>query len=212
MSPAGPAPRVFLVDDHPAVREGLRLLLAQSGIEVCGEAGDAAGALETVRGAAPDLVMVDLSLGEESGLTLLRALGGAAPGVPLLVYSMHEDPFHVQQAFAAGAAGYVTKREVASLLAHAVGEIRAGRRYTSPRAAQALAAAPPAAGRPEALSPRELEVYRLLGEGYSTHAIAEALGVSRRTVESFYARILEKLGVPGMEALRRRAAADRQRK
>lgn len=143
MRGAGRATRVFLVDDHPAVREGLRLLLRQAGIDVCGEAADAAGALGAVRDAAPDLVMVDLSLGEESGLPLLRALGGAAPGVPLLVHSMHEDPFHVQQALAAGAAGYVTKREVASLLAHAIGELLEGRQYTSPRAAQALAPAPP---------------------------------------------------------------------
>ena len=207
----GRAPRVFLVDDHPGVRVGLRLLLAQAGIAVCGEADGPAGALGGVREAAPDLVVVDLSLGEESGLSLLRTLDGVLPGVPLLVYSMHEDPFHVQQAMSAGASGYVTKREVAELLVHAVGELAAERPYMSPRAAQAPHAAPPSAVPPEPLSTRELEVYGFLGRGYSTLAIAGELGVSQRTVGSYYARILKKLGVAGMEALRRRAAMDRPR-
>jgi DNA-binding NarL/FixJ family response regulator len=200
-----------MVDDHPAVREGLRLLLEHEGIEICGEAGDVAGTLSLIRTAAPDIVMVDLSLGGESGLVLLRALAGLAPVVPLLVYSMHEDSFHVQQAIAAGAAGYVTKREVSAVLTLAVGELLAGRRYTSPRAQAALATgpAPPHGGEP--LSARELEVYRLLGEGYAAHAIAEELGVSPRTVDSYFARILEKLHLRGMEALRRRAVADRAR-
>ena len=108
----------------------------------------------------------------------------------------------------AGASGYVTKREVAELLVHAVGELAAGRPYTSPRAALALAAAPTSAVPPEPLSTRELEVYGFLGRGYSTPAIARELRVNPRTVDSYYARILEKLGVAGMEALRRRAAMD----
>jgi two-component system, NarL family, invasion response regulator UvrY len=201
--------RLFMVDDHPAVREGLRLLLEQQGVVMCGEAGDAVTALAGIPGAAPNLVMVDLSLGKESGLPLVRTLAGLLPHVPLLVYSMHEDSFHVQQAFAAGASGYVTKREVSALLTLAIGELLAGRRYTSPRAREALGAAPAEGREPEALSPRELHVYKRLGEGYGTPAIAEELGVSRRTVESYFARILEKVHVHGMEALRRRAAADR---
>jgi DNA-binding NarL/FixJ family response regulator len=200
--------RVFLVDDHPAVREGLRLLLEQQGIAICGEAGDAGAALAAIPATAPDLVMVDLSLGPESGLELLRALSVRARSVPLLVYSMHEDPFHVQQAFANGALGYVTKREVSALLVLAIGELLAGRRFASPRALAQLGAAPD--GRAfEPLSTRELEVYTLLGEGYGALAIAEELDVSRRTVDSYFSRILEKLGVPGMEALRRRAVTDR---
>jgi DNA-binding NarL/FixJ family response regulator len=203
------AVRLFVVDDHPVVREGLRLLLEQQGIVICGEAGDATTALTTIPAAFPSLVMVDLSLGQESGLMLLRALASLLPRVPRLVYSMHEDSFHVQQAFAAGASGYVTKREIPALLALAIGELLAGRRYTSPRAEKVLGALPSDRAKAEPLSPREHVVYKLLGEGYSTPGIAEELGVSRRTVDSYFARILEKLHAPGMEALRRRAAADR---
>jgi DNA-binding NarL/FixJ family response regulator len=205
---SGCAVRLFLVDDHPAVREGLRLLLEQQGIVVCGDAGDAATALVSIPAAAPDVVMVDLSLGHESGLFLLRELAGLLPAVPLLVYSVHEDSFHVRQAFAAGAAGYVTKREVSALLRVAIGEVLAGRRYASPRVAEVLAALLSGEGGTGSLSPRELEVYGLLGEGFGALAIAERLGVSRRTVDSYFARILEKLVVPGMEELRRRAIAD----
>lgn len=210
MSGDAPAPiRLFMVDDHPAVRQGLRLLLEQEEIVICGEAGDTATALEEIPTSSPDLVMVDLSLGKESGLDLLRRLAGLAPGVPLLVYSMHEDSFHIGQAFSAGASGYVTKREISSVLTRAIGELLAGRPYMSPRA-QDIAGTVPAQPSPsESLSQRELQVYRCLGEGFTTAGIAEELGVSRRTVDSYYARILEKLGVRGMEELRRRAAAAR---
>lgn len=207
----GAAARLFLVDDHPVVREGLRLLLEQQGFMICGEAGDATTALAAIPDTSPDLVMVDLSLGTESGLALLRGLAGLLPRVPRLVYSMHEDSFHIQQAFAAGASGYVTKREVSALLTQAVGELIAGRRYASPRAEAVLGTVTADVRQAEPLSPRELEVYRLLGEGYSTPGIADELGVSRRTVDSYFARILEKLHLHGMEALRRRAAADRDR-
>ncbi len=210
MSGDAPPPiRLFMVDDHPAVRQGLRLLLEQEGIVICGEAGDTDAALEQIPAASPDLVMVDLSLGKESGLTLLRTLTSLVSGVPLLVYSMHEDAFHIEQAFSAGASGYVTKREISSVLTFAIGESLAGRRYASPRAKSVLEAMPPHARGAEPLSHRELQVYKFLGEGYTTAAIAEDLGVSRRTVDSYYARIQEKLGAHGMEELRRRAAAAR---
>lgn len=201
--------RLFMVDDHPAVRQGLRLLLEQEGILICGEAGDCATALQEIPVSSPDLVMVDLSLGKESGLTLLRSLAGLAREVPLLVYSMHEDSFHIGQAFSSGASGYVTKREISSVLTLAIGELLAGRRYASPRAEAILGAVPAEGATTEPLSPRELQVYRFLGEGYTTAGIAEELGVSRRTVDSYYARILEKLELHGMEELHRRAAANR---
>ncbi|MGA9752037.1 MAG: response regulator transcription factor [Acidobacteriota bacterium] len=201
--------RLFMVDDHPAVREGLRLLLEQEGIAICGEAGDSAAALREIPASSPDLVMVDLSLGRESGLVLLRELARSVHKVPLLVYSMHEDAFHIGQALAAGASGYATKREISAVLAQAIRELLAGRRYVSPRARDALGAVPPGQQKPEPLSPREIQIYQFLGEGYSTAGIAEELGVSRRTVDSYYARILDKLDASGMEDLRRRAAADR---
>lgn len=198
-----------MVDDHPAVRQGLRLLLEQEGVVICGEADGVAAAREAIPAARPDLVLVDLSLGRESGLTLLKELAALCPEVPLLVYSMHEDSFHVGQALAAGAAGYVTKREMASVLTRAIGEVLGGRRYLSPRL-EGLEGAGAGPGRAdEPLSPRELLVFRLLGEGHSPAGIADHLGVSRRTVDSYFARIQEKLGVRGMEELRLRAVASR---
>lgn len=204
-----PPIRLFMVDDHPAVRQGLRLLLEQEGILICGEAGDIPTALEQLPASSPDLVMVDLSLGEASGLTLLKHLSRLHPQLPLLVYSMHEDSFHIRQALAAGASGYVTKREISSVLVGAVGGLLAGRRYLSPRAQSLLGQV---SGEPQAsepLSPRELRVFHLLGEGYTTAGIAGELGVSRRTVDSYFARIMDKLDVRGMEELRRRAAVSR---
>jgi len=208
---AGPARpvRLYVVDDHPALRQGLRLLLEAEGVEICGESGDAAKALEEVPSIAPDLAIVDLSLGKEHGLTLLAELARVSPLVPLLVYSMHEDSFYVRQALAAGASGYVTKREIAAVLTRAIAEILEGRRYLSPRAAEAVGGDEEQGAEGDPLSPRELVVFRLLGEGYGPAAIADELGVSRRTVDSYFARILEKLEVRGMEELRRRAVASR---
>lgn len=201
--------RLFLVDDHPALREGLRLFLEHHGFEICGEAGDASSALATIPLAAPELVVVDLSLGGESGLTLLRVLADRRPPLPLLVYSMHEDPFRVRQALAAGASGYVAKREASTHLTRAVEELLSGRSYLSPAVEEALAGEAGEARAAEPLSPRELLIYSLLAQGWGTPAIAGRLGVSRRTVESYYTRILAKLGLPGMEALRRHVAAGR---
>jgi DNA-binding NarL/FixJ family response regulator len=205
----GTAARIFMIDDHPAVRAGLRLLLEQQGMVVCGEAADSESTLAGVAATAPDLVLVDLSLGNDSGLTLLRDLANLLPGVALLVYSMHEDAFHVQQAFAAGASGYLTKREMAPLLFEAIHDLLAGRVYASPRAAEILGALPGDPRHAGPLSPRELEVYALLGQGYGATAIALQLGVSRRTVDTFFSRILSKLGIPSMEELRRHAVAAR---
>jgi len=203
------ARRLFLVDDHPTLREGLRLVLQHHGFEVCGEAGDSSPALAAILDSAPDLVMVDLSLGEESGLVLLRSLADRFPTVPLLVYSMHADAFHVGQALAAGASGYVTKREASEHLVRAVEELLAGRSWVSPAVQAILDDGSAAARKDEPLSPRELTIYSLLAQGYGTPAIADRLGVSRRTVESYFARILAKLGLSGMEALRRRVAGGR---
>ncbi|MCG3194439.1 MAG: Chemotaxis response regulator protein-glutamate methylesterase [Thermoanaerobaculia bacterium] len=111
--PASPAIRVLVVDDHPAVREGLALLLAAEGIDVCAESGARTGALEHLEESRPDLAIVDLSLDGEDGLVLVGDL--KARGVPTLVYSMHNDTRHVAGAFAAGALGYVAKSESSTL-------------------------------------------------------------------------------------------------
>jgi DNA-binding NarL/FixJ family response regulator len=198
--------RVVVVDDHPAVREGLALLLARESIEVCAVAEKGSQALQATQHTAPNLVLVDLSLGPESGLDLIGDL--EALGVPVLVYSMFEDGDHVQRALAAGARGYVTKREMHRVLTEAIREVAAGREYLGPRAASALAAQLARTGKRASqreLSDREREVYRLLGVGATTSEIAATMRVSTRTVESYCARLMEKLGVDGMRPLRRDA-------
>jgi DNA-binding NarL/FixJ family response regulator len=203
--------QILLVDDHPAVREGLTMLLGPEDIVVCGEAGDRAGALACVKKQSPDLAIVDLSLDGEDGLGLVADLHQR--GLPVLVYSMHHDPHHVQGAIAAGALGYVSKREFNDILVRAVREIAAGRRFLSARAAAALAESvtESSAAGTEKLSPHELQVYELLGQGADTFDIAAALGITNHTVESYYSRILIKLDLNGMHELRRRAIAHFQR-
>jgi DNA-binding NarL/FixJ family response regulator len=201
-----PAKRVLLVDDHPAVREGLTLLLAPDGIEVVAEASAPAEALARVKERRPDLAIVDLSLDTQDGAALIADL--RARDVPALAYSMHRDPRHVEGAFAAGALGYVTKSELHDVLVEAVRQVAAGRQFVSPVAAEALArrASESHAERGiSGLSQQERQVYQLLGNGEGTYEIAAALKISTRTVESYYARIIVKLGLNGMYELRHHA-------
>lgn len=194
------------------VREGLATVLVQAGFLVCGQAGDLQGTLAHPELGAASLVIVDLSIGEDSGVDLIHRL--RAQGLLSLVYSMHEDPEIVRKAFAAGAAGYVTKREVASCLVEAVAGVLAGRQYVSPRAGVGLArcAAEPEQALPAAdFSEQQRRVYEMLGDGLGPNEIAQVLNVSPRTVESYAARMIEKLEVAGMKELRRRAIADRHR-
>ncbi len=203
-----PASRILLVDDHPLVRQGLATVLTQAGFAVCGEASSAAETLRHPQLAATDLAIVDLSLTEEDGHDLIATL--RARGVGVLVYTMHEEPARVTGAFAAGAGGYVTKREVAHYLIEAVREVLAGRLYVSPRAAAGLTKRMTARRSDDlTFSEQQRHVYRLLGEGASADEIAAELQISPRTVESYCTRMIEKLGLNGMKELRRQAIADR---
>jgi DNA-binding NarL/FixJ family response regulator len=198
--------RVLLVEDHPAVREGLGLLLAREGIAVCAEAESRAQLLVVLRKAAPHLALVDLSLAAESGLDLMAEF--RARRIPVLVYSMHEDGDYVRRALAAGAQGYVTKREMHRVLTQAIREVAAGRQFLGPRAAAALAADLAQSGARDAdhaLSDQERRAYHLLGEGGTIAEIADAMHISPRTLESYCQRIMEKLDLTGMSALRRHA-------
>ncbi len=198
--------RVLVVDDHPAVREGLALLLSTEGIDVCATAGRRAEALALAQESHPHLAIVDLSLDGEDGLLLVSDL--KERGLPTLVYSMHNDARHVGGAFAAGALGYVTKSEFRGVLVEAIHAVKGRQRFVSPKAAVALAGrlAGPAADETLArLSGQETEVYRLVGQGEGTHEIAAAMRISTHTVESYCARIQLKLGLEGMHELRRHA-------
>ena len=195
-------PRIFLVDDHPLVRAALAQLLAGAGFVPDGQAGTPAEALAHPALAASHLAVVDLALGEESGLDLIRKL--RARGLAVLVYSMHEGPHAIRRALDAGAGGYVTKREAAESLAAAIRAVLAGARYLSPRAEAALQELTPLDG----LSGQQQQIYRLLGQGAANEDIARQLGISVRTLESYCVRIMDKLGMQGVKELRRRAIRD----
>ena len=205
--------RVLLVDDQPAVCEGLVLLLATEDIEVCAEASGRTQALARLKKCRPDLAIVDLSLEGEDGTTLIADLHER--DVPTLVYSLHSDARHVGDAFAAGALGYVTKSELRSVLVEAIRAVAGRRRFVSPQAAAALAelqAGSPIHDALAKLSPQEREVYHLLGRGEGLPEIAAALNISVHTVESYYARIQVKLRLNGMHELRRHAIVSLQKR
>lgn len=192
-------PRLFLVDDHPLVRTALAQLLAGAGFDPAGQAGTSAEALAHPALAASHLAVVDLALGEEGGIDLIRKL--RARGQAVLVYSMHEESHVIRRALEAGAGGYVTKREAAESLATAIRAVLAGARYLSPRAEAALQELTPVDG----LSGQQQKIYRLLGQGAANEDIARQLGISVRTLESYCVRIMDKLGTQGIKELRRRA-------
>jgi len=207
--------RVFLVDDHHAVRQGLALVLERSGVRVAGEAGDRAAALSQLEAVACDVAIIDLTLGDESGVALIRELRALRPGLRVLVYSMHEERWQIEEALEAGAHGYVTKRDACEHFHAAIAEVAAGRTYLSPRVAQvmtdALVARTQSEGGAASLSERERQVYAFLGEGYTVAEIGSQLALSPRTVQSYCSRMLEKLGLSGMRELHRRAIAEHKR-
>src|SRR6202035_3661376 len=180
--------RIFLVDDHPLVREGLtNLINEQNDLTVCGEAEDSAGAMSGIEKTRPDVVLVDISLKNESGLELVKNLEGLFPSVALIVLSMHDEALYAERALRAGARGYVMKRETTKSVLTAIRKVVKGDVYVSERFVNVMArrlgsSRRAAANSPvELLSDRELEVFRLLGQGRSTSQIAEDLHLSLKT-------------------------------
>ncbi len=195
-------PQVLIVEDHPVVRMGLRHMVEKEGLEVCAEVGSIAAALRDTTLAMADLVMIDLSLGGEDGLDLVRRLTREMPRLPLLVYSMFEDAAHIDHALRAGAMGYLTKSETYEVITSAIRSCLAGTRYLSPIAERNWIQAAEARKCFDRLSAHEQQVYSLLSHGFSASGIAEEMEVSPRTVESYFARIQIKLGLAGMKELR----------
>ena len=194
--------RIFLVDDHPIVRHGMAQLLAvQSDIEICGQASDAHAALDALAAAAPDVVIVDLSLGASSGIDLIADIKAQLPRAAVLVVSMHDEQLYAERSLRAGAAGYVMKHEATEAIVRAVRTVAGGGIFVSePVSARLLrlwvATGAPGDGSPlDALSNRELHVLELIGRGLGTRAIAEQLQISVKTVESYRARLKEKMNL-----------------
>jgi two-component system response regulator NreC len=197
--------RVLVVDDHAVVRSGLRLLLDREEDIVCvGEAKSAEEALRAVDRVSPTLILMDLQMPGMGGLEGIPKLRQRAPGVPVLVLSMHDEADDVRRAFDAGAAGYVIKTAADEDLVRAVRTVAGGERYVHPSVG-AILAQPPAASPVDELSEREREVLRLLALGYTNQEIAEMLIVSVRTVESHRAHIMTKLRAGSRAAMVRLA-------
>lgn len=192
--------RVFLVDDHPMVREWLSTLLRQTPhIDVVGTAANTRDGLAGIRAETPHVAIVDLALQRSSGLDLIKDLADQLPDVRVIVFSMHEEIFYVERAVRAGARGYVTKRESTECIVEAVREVASGQFYASrpilTRLTERMMHTGSHDAAIEALSDRELEVFRLLGSGISTRRIAAELSLSIKTVQVYCARIKEKLGL-----------------
>ena len=191
--------KIFIVDDHPLVREWLTALIQrQADLAVCGEADDSARALEAITATKPDVAIVDLALKTGSGLELIKDLKQTCPEVATIVLSMHDELLYAERAFRAGARGYVMKRDSTKNIVEAIRFVRDGRRYMSERVAAVMAeklvdGQSSTAAPVTRLSDRELEVFELLGQGLETTRIAASLRVSVKTVQAFYARIKEKL-------------------
>jgi DNA-binding NarL/FixJ family response regulator len=194
------AKRIAIVDDHPLFRKGLEQLInSEDSFAVCGEAGNAAEAMEVIRKLSPDLVIVDLSLPGANGIELIKNIRAEFSKLPILVLSMHDESLYALRSLRAGAEGYVMKHEAMANVVHAIQEVFNGRPYLSPvMAAQVITkfAQRQSEGGPDAverLSDRELEVLELIGKGNEVRQIAKLLHLSPKTVETHRAHIKEKL-------------------
>lgn len=192
---ATPAIRVVVGDDHSLMRRTLRLLLeSEDGLEVVAEASDMTGAIRHVHGHSPHVLILDLSMPDGGSIEAIRRLRAQAPGTEVVVLSMEDDPAFAQQAINAGAIGYVLKDKADTDLPEAVRSAVRGEPFVS-RRVSALIAAMRTARREDALTPREVEVLRLIAFGHTSAEIADKLQLSRRTVETHRARIQHKLGI-----------------
>ena len=197
MSPLPACIAVLLVDDHSVVREGYRRLLERSSdIRVLGEAGNAADAYIEFCRLDPDVVVMDISLPDTSGIEAMRHMLAREDRAKTLMFSMHEEPIFASRAFQAGALGYVTKASAPDVLVEAVRVVAQGKRYLSQDIAQALALQALDSGERslDALSHREFEVMRLLVAGHTVASVAEKLQLSYKTVANYQSAIRQKLG------------------
>jgi DNA-binding NarL/FixJ family response regulator len=193
---------VFLVDDHPIVRQGLTLLINQeSDLTVCGEAEEMHAALSAIFALKPDILIVDISLNGPDGLELLKNIRLSSPRLPVLILSMHDESIYAERALRAGANGYIMKQEATERVLVALRRILSGEIYVSDKIANNMlqhyvrGANPSEHSSIAELTDRELEVFRLIGEGHGTRQIAEGLHLSVKTVESYQAHIKEKLAL-----------------
>jgi DNA-binding NarL/FixJ family response regulator len=192
--------KVFLVDDHPLVREWLsQLIQREDDLAVCGEAEDTQEALQKIEETKPDIVVADISLKNTHGLELVKDLQARLPALPVLVLSMHDESLYAERVLRAGAKGYITKQEATKKILQAVRQVLSGQIYISEKMASrmvhkmVLGRADSQKSPIERLTDRELEVFQLIGRGQGTRRIATDLHLGVKTVESYRARIKDKL-------------------
>jgi DNA-binding NarL/FixJ family response regulator len=192
--------RILIVDDHPLFRQGLQQMIDDNPeLTVCGQAADAAQALKAIPELKPDLVLVDISLAGTSGIDLIKTIRDQYEDLPVLVVSMHDESLYAERALRAGAMGYVMKHEPGRTVETAIATVLGGDIYVSPRMSTSMLAKFTRGKRDEPsstlhkLSDRELEVFRMMGQGKGTRQIAEELNLTVATINSFRAHIKEKL-------------------
>jgi DNA-binding NarL/FixJ family response regulator len=200
--------RVLLVDDHAIARNGVRLMLGTaSGIAVTGEAGNAVEAMQRVAGQDFDVALVDITMPGKNGLELLKMLRAERPRLAVLILSTYSEEIYAVRALKLGAAGYLTKDAPTATLVEAVRKAAAGGKHVSPALVEKLATllGGGASGGHEALSDRELEVFKLLAVGEALVRIGELLHLSPNTVTTYRTRILDKMGMASNAELTRYA-------
>jgi DNA-binding NarL/FixJ family response regulator len=194
--------KVMLVEDHPMFREHLGQLINRDlGMAVCGEADNNRDAMKLIKETHPDIAIVDITLRGSSGLELLKDLKAEGLELNVLVLSMHDEELYAERALRAGARGYITKNEASSEVVNAVRQVMAGEVYVSKRVTSKLLhrmthkRTEADTGGVSTLADRELEVFQMLGRGKNTREIAQMLHLGESTVETYRARIKEKLSL-----------------
>lgn len=199
--------RIYLVDDHAILLDGLNALINQTeDLEVCGQARSAEEALQLLPNSKPDLAIIDLALPGMSGLDLMKSLQHRLPSLPILVLSMHDEAIYAERCIRAGARGYMMKHQAIDSLRAALHQILGGRIFLSPQMSERLIESiahrrAGAGSRVEDLSDRELEVYELIGRGQGASDIARKLHLSVKTVETYRAKLKEKLNLRDADEL-----------
>ena len=194
--------KIIIVDDHAIVRRGLsELVNGEDDLMVCGQAEDAHQAMQAIKTLKPDMVIVDISLKETSGMELIKDIKAQYPNLSVLALSMHDEAVYAERVLRAGAEGYIMKAEATENIVTAIRKVLSGQIYLSDRMApkmvrKLVGVAPNMGSSPiNCLSDRELEVFSLIGQGYATRQIAEKLYLSIKTIETYRAHIKDKLNL-----------------
>jgi DNA-binding NarL/FixJ family response regulator len=201
-----PAIRIILIDDHAIVREGVsRLLEAEPDMRVVGSFGEGRAAIRFAAQEEPDVAVVDIAMPNEDGIDISRQLRDASPDTHILVLSMHSNPEYVHQALLAGALGYVAKESVGRVLVEAIRAVHAGRRYLPESLGHEVLQRYLQDGEEHdplaRLSARERQVLQLIVEGRTSAEVAERLGLSPKSVDTYRSRLMAKLGIEDLPAL-----------